>query len=410
MRVAAPTLTLMALLLTGCGAPGAGDASAGPTGAVVPVSQTCDQLAPDGGIGIMQDVTDYAKELSEVEDYETAMATADRARELVGAFDPIIATADDSIRPDLEAVAAIPRVIVDAEETGDENLNLRFDGFADAGSTILDTCFSDEDDTGPSTGASAALIGRDTAVEAYCGTLVDGFKVEAPTTDVTTFGQAWDLIADGQSCQAHDGEEFQFAFQDGTDSGGNRIPLEKYGEPVEAMWEGFDDAEDAEYKVYTAIEMCLYRPDDPLSDKGSPGGIRHYGSSLALCPDHPQSEQRRELLEHLPQAQEEFDQVAEGATREERSSDTAPEPSSDGPVFTGDYAADHAAIGIVPDDLADYRQFMKKNICEADPEQTWGTGSMSQAVKPWDPDSSRLAAAYDCPELADEVEEAIDAM
>ncbi|MGQ1798075.1 hypothetical protein ACT4S5_13195 [Kocuria oceani] len=360
----------------------------------------------------MQEATDFAKELSEVVDYEAAMAMSERAQQLLDTFDPIIATADDSIRPDLEAVVAPPRSLVEAKESGDQNLNLEFSGFADGGTAVLDTCFSDTDDAADSAGTSTALIGRDTSVEAYCGTLVDGYKIDSPSTDVTTFGQAWDLIAEGQSCQAHDGEEFQFAFEDETDADGNRVPLEEYREPVEDMWEGFDDAEDAAEKVATAIDMCLYRPDDPLEDKSTPGGIRHYGSSLALCPDHPQSEQRRELMEYLPQAQAEFDEVMKEAAAEEKTpqSPEASAPSDDGPAFTGDYAADLAAIGIVPDDLVDYRQFMKRNICEADPDQTWGVGSMSQAVKPWAPDSSRLAAAYDCPELADEVEEAIDAM
>lgn len=311
MRVAAPVLASFSLLLTGCVAQNVEDPQARSTDSVVPVSETCDQLAPDGGIGIMQEATDYALELSEVEDYESAMETSDRARELVETFDPIIATADDSIRPDLEVVAAVPRAVVGAVDTGAQDLTLPFDGFADSGSAILDTCFSDTDDAGTSGAGAAALIGRDTSVEAYCGDLVDGYKIDSPATDVATFGEAWDLMADGQSCQTHDGENFRFAFQNGTYSDGTRVPREEFYAPVEEMWEGFDDAQDAEEKVSAAIDMCLYLPDDPLSDKDSPGSIRHYGSSLALCPDHPQSEQRRELLIFLPQAQADFNQLLE---------------------------------------------------------------------------------------------------
>lgn len=400
---------MLALLLTGCGSSGAGEASAGSAANAVPVSQTCDQLAPDGGIGVMQDVTDYAKELSEVEDFETAMATSDRARELVDTFDPIIATADESLRPHLEAVAAIPRTIVDAEDTGNQNLNLEFSGFADAGSAVLDTCFSDTEGEGASGGDSAALIGRDTSVEAYCGDLVDGYKIASPSTDVTTFGQAWDLIADGKSCDTHDGETFDFAFEGERDADGNRVPREEFRTPVEEMWEGFDDAEDAEEKVTVAIDMCLYRPDDPLGDKGTPGGIRHYGSSLALCPDHPQSEQRRELLEYLPQAQAEFDQVLEDAAEEETRSTAEPSAESSGGVtITGDYAADLAAIGVVPDDVAAYREFERDRLCDAHMGRGLpNTDSMWVAVRLGTPESIRLAIAYDCPDRMDDAEEAL---
>lgn len=414
MRVATPALTMLALVLTGCGVSGADDTLSGSAASTVPVAQTCQQIAPDGGIGAMQDVTDFAEELSEVEDFEAAMAMSDRARELVETFDPIIATADDSIRPDLEAVAAVPRLIVETQESGEQNLNLEFAGFADGGSAVLETCFSDTSESEATDGDSTALIGRDTAVDAYCGTLVDGYKIEAPSTDVTTFGEAWDLIADGQSCNPHEGEDFSFAFEEGTDSAGNRVPREEYREPVEEMWEGFDDAEQAEQMVTTAIDMCLYRPDDPLGSTDSPGSIRHYGSSLALCPGHPQSEQRRELLEYLPQAQEDFDQLLKEVAAEESQSSAEPseealsESSGDMPI-TGDYAADLAALGIEVDDVDAYRLFMYKNICLADLDDAAGPNSLRIAVRPWDPAATRLAVAYDCPERMDAVEEAIEA-
>jgi hypothetical protein len=330
LRVVAPLVTALALVLTGCGASGSENSSPGSATDTVPVSQTCDQIAPDGGIGAMQDATDHAEDLFEVEDNETAMATSDRARELIATFAPIIGTADDSIRPNLEAVAAVPPTIVDVENTGNQNLNLEFSGFTDAGNAILETCFSDTEDSEATVGTSSSLIGRGTAVEAYCGTLVDGFKIASPSTDVATFGEAWDLVADGQSCDTHDGETYEFAFEEGTGAGGNRVPREEFRPPAEKMWEGFEDAEEAEELVAIAI--------------------------------------------------------------------------------SGDYAADLDALGIVVDDVADYRQFMKRNICESDPEQAGGPGSLRVAVRPWEPEASRLAAAYDCHDRTDEVEEALAAL
>lgn len=388
MRVAIPLLGTLVLVLTGCGASGAENSPPAAGASAVPVAQTCNQIAPDGGIGAMQEATDFAKELSEVTDYEAAMAMSDRAQQLLDTFDPIIATADDSIRADLEAVVAPPRSLVEAKESGDQSLNLEFSGFSDGGTAVLDTCFSDTEEPGATTGTTAALIGRDTAVEAYCGTLVDGYKIEAPSTDVTTFGQVWDLIADGQSCDTHDGEAYDFAFEADTDAAGNRVPREEYKAPVEKMWEGFDDAEQAEEMVTIAIDMCLYRPD------------------------HPQSEQRRELLEHLPQAQAEFDKLLEEAAKQDASASAAPtaEASSaaGGDVkITGDYAADLAAAGMVPDDVTDFRLFADQQICQVDMDDTFGPLNLKGAVSLLDPAVARVTVAYDCPELEEDVEKAI---
>lgn len=68
---------------------------------------------------------------------------------------------------------------------------------------------------------------------------------------------------------------------------------------------------------------------------------------------------------------------------------------------SGNYGADLAAAGIVPDDVADYGKFMKEQLCDA---PLTGLSSFSESVRILGSSASddvakiRLSVAYFCPE------------
>ena len=84
-------------------------------------------------------------------------------------------------------------------------------------------------------------------------------------------------------------------------------------------------------------------------------------------------------------------------------------PAAPAPVkTTGDYGADLAAAGIVPDDVEEYRKFMVDFLCKSP------IGSFSEEVRDVgvpggestgrSPAVVRLTVAYFCPERAAEAE------
>lgn len=85
------------------------------------------------------------------------------------------------------------------------------------------------------------------------------------------------------------------------------------------------------------------------------------------------------------------------------------------PVPTsGDYAADLAAIGIVPDNATSYGEFMKDKMCTGDPADNFSRFNMSVRTMhdglPSDgsgAETMRLAVAYFCPERAGALEDSL---
>ncbi|MGJ9402426.1 hypothetical protein [Arthrobacter sp. KK5.5] len=82
---------------------------------------------------------------------------------------------------------------------------------------------------------------------------------------------------------------------------------------------------------------------------------------------------------------------------------------------TGDYAADLAAIGVVPDDATSYGQFLENNLCTDDPTEEFSDFKQIVRVShDGDPalgngaETLRLAVAYFCPERAGHLEDAIE--
>lgn len=86
------------------------------------------------------------------------------------------------------------------------------------------------------------------------------------------------------------------------------------------------------------------------------------------------------------------------------------------PVKTsGNYGADLAAAGIIPDDVADYGQFMKKELCDSSlgKHKFWDRSVLSENIRTLasaeakDLAMVRLSVAYFCPERAGLAEEAL---
>lgn len=82
-------------------------------------------------------------------------------------------------------------------------------------------------------------------------------------------------------------------------------------------------------------------------------------------------------------------------------------------AITGDFGADlKKYTGIVPDDLADYEDFMTESLCETDLNATMGPefpfqvkrGGANDPASGYHPDMVRLVIAYNCPERADAAE------
>lgn len=77
---------------------------------------------------------------------------------------------------------------------------------------------------------------------------------------------------------------------------------------------------------------------------------------------------------------------------------------------TGSYANDVAALGIKPDNMEDYAQWMKEQICDQD---SIGLGVAVRSIGGSDADAGggvqvvRLTNAYFCPEKTQEIEEAL---
>lgn len=98
---------------------------------------------------------------------------------------------------------------------------------------------------------------------------------------------------------------------------------------------------------------------------------------------------------------------------------TTPTPAEAEPTqTTGDYGADLAAIGIIPDSVAGYGEFMARNMCsDDDPTDVNSLFNMNVrvALLPGSvPESGggvetlRLAVDYFCPERAGVLEESIE--
>lgn len=91
----------------------------------------------------------------------------------------------------------------------------------------------------------------------------------------------------------------------------------------------------------------------------------------------------------------------------------SPEPV---PVETsGDYGADLATAGVIPDDVLDYGQFMKEELCDASlgKHKFWDRSVLSENIRtlasaePDDVAAVRISVAYFCPERAELAEEAL---
>lgn len=86
------------------------------------------------------------------------------------------------------------------------------------------------------------------------------------------------------------------------------------------------------------------------------------------------------------------------------------------PIKTsGNYGADLAAAGIVPDDVADYGKFMKEYLCDVPltKDKFWDRSEFSESLRTLSSAASddvakvRLSVAYFCPQRTALAEEAL---
>lgn len=88
--------------------------------------------------------------------------------------------------------------------------------------------------------------------------------------------------------------------------------------------------------------------------------------------------------------------------------------------LSGNYGADLATAGTVPDDTTQFGSFMTKELCESSLSKTALLRSFSSSVKRFgmpgsessgsSPSVVRLTVAYFCPERATAAEEALKAL
>lgn len=112
------------------------------------------------------------------------------------------------------------------------------------------------------------------------------------------------------------------------------------------------------------------------------------------------------------------DAAATPSATSEATQETSPSPSGTS-EFTpsGDFATDVEALGMKPDDVSSYEEFIVQAVCDSDLEQHPGGGSeldmQARTLGDTDPSSGRhpdvvrAAAAYNCPERAEDVEDAL---
>lgn len=96
--------------------------------------------------------------------------------------------------------------------------------------------------------------------------------------------------------------------------------------------------------------------------------------------------------------------------------ETVPSPpveaEATGVATSGSYGADLAALGMVPDDITSYAEFMTKHLCESDltdslmgfPADVRQWGKPGGESTGYGPDIVRLTVAYYCPERTDAAE------
>ncbi|MCM3484700.1 hypothetical protein [Kocuria rosea] len=113
--------------------------------------------------------------------------------------------------------------------------------------------------------------------------------MEDPSSEVATFGQAWDRIEAGEDCTYRPGEYYAFVW-DENDEGG-LILAPAFQEAVEAVY-GKDlpaDGEegDAADLVDQSVDRCLTRFEASAVDESSDEDVQQYALTQQLCPGHP---------------------------------------------------------------------------------------------------------------------------
>lgn len=141
-------LPVALLALAGCGSTSdasssepAIEASAAEVAEPISTAETCDQIAPESGDGLLTDAIDFAQKATGDGDIDDELVT--QARSLVDSYDPIIATAGDELRGELEMVADFPRGIVEAVDSGQSSIDLQPDDFKTGASVLVIKCMND---------------------------------------------------------------------------------------------------------------------------------------------------------------------------------------------------------------------------------------------------------------------------
>ena len=140
-------LPVALLALTGCNSSGATDTEAAstPSATIAPASistaETCEQIAPDGGDGLLTEAVDFAQDATGDGDIDDELIS--QARSVVDDLDPVIATAGSELRPELEKVADFPRGIIEAVESGESSIELEPEDFKAGASVLVVECMND---------------------------------------------------------------------------------------------------------------------------------------------------------------------------------------------------------------------------------------------------------------------------
>lgn len=147
MRNTLPAFIILAVVVTGCGSPGTVEGAPTPTPTrpavqTMSTAESCEEIAPNGGDGILTEAVDFAVAATEDDDLDSAVISD--ARDLVDKLDPIIETASINVREDLEKVADFPRGIVESIDSGKSSLNLDPTDFKAGASALADRCMASD--------------------------------------------------------------------------------------------------------------------------------------------------------------------------------------------------------------------------------------------------------------------------
>lgn len=151
-------LPVTLLALAGCGssdvqqAPPAAESTTTAVAEPVSTEETCDQIAPDHGDGLLTETIDFAQTATDTDNIDDEIVTD--ARELVAAYDPIIDTAGQEVRANLEQVAGFPRSIVEAVDSGQGSIDLDADDFKAGAAPLIIQCMNDPAATEEATAAA----------------------------------------------------------------------------------------------------------------------------------------------------------------------------------------------------------------------------------------------------------------